>query len=446
MVSICHVSGASGTVMNVFASELPAHRSHGDYAATLWVDRQSSALGDGFHFSRIGDALTAARAVRVARNETATASCRITIVVAPGVVPGSVSASADPTLERFPLVIDFPSVTLHGALDTPLDAARRPLRTGGTSATTLSPVVPLVFQTGGVSEPIIIVNGHPDGFRGDDVTIEGFVFQSGHVGRDTLAGGQGVFAMRAQNLEIRHNAFDPQFTESIDLRATSAVVDANYLNGGAGTCDICLAGPGVYEATYNHLEAGGIPGIVVSPGTLLPVPPGVEQWALPANAHVTALVDNNEVRNHLRKPVGVGIRAASIPLNAPNVAGTIKATITNNTLVGNNFGIILEAGFPVANTLLKGDIDVALADNDISASCQTDMLISFSRHTTGLGLANLPYARNTNYSISWGYDIPWDNVWIANPAGFGNTLTVNGQLQPNGTNTAYNAAKTCAPI
>ena len=446
IVSICHVAGASGTVMNIFASELPEHRSHGDYVSTLFVDRQSGALGDGIHFVRIGDALTAARAVRVARNEMAAASCRITIAVAAGIIPGSVPLSSDPTFERFPLRIDFPGVTLRGALNMQMDASARALRYDASSGTTLSPVIGLAFETGSASEPLIIVDGHPDGFQGNDVTIEGFVLQSGHVGRDTLAGGQGVFALRVQNLIIRQNAFEGQFTESIDLRATSAMVDGNFLGGGGGTCDMCLAGPGAYHALNNMLLAGGIPGILISPAALFAVPPGVEQWALPVSAQVTATVENNEVRNHLRKPVGVGIRMAGIGANVPNVAGSIKATLTSNTLVNNNFGIIVEAGFPVANTLLKGDIDVTLTDNDISGSCQNAMLVSFSRHTTGLGLANAAYIHNSTYTIDLGYDIYWDKVWFADPAGFGNTLTVNGQLVPNGSRVAYDAAKTCAPM
>ena len=41
------------------------------------------------------------------------------------------------------------------------------------------------------------------------------------------------------------------------------------------------------------------------------------------------------------------------------------------------------------------------------------MLVSLSRHTTGLRLpnANAPYLLNLNYSLSLGGDIAWDNVW-----------------------------------
>jgi hypothetical protein len=192
--------------------------------------------------------------------------------------------------------------------------------------------------------------------------------------------------------------------------------------------------------------AGGIPGILMVSTTLLPVPAIVEQYVLPVSAAMTATVTNNEVRDHLRKPVGVGLRVGALGVGSPGVLGSTTVIARDNNLVNNNFGMIVEAAFPVAGTALKGDVNLTMSGNTFSMSCQNNFLVSFSRHTTGLGLTNLPYLRNSNYTISLGGNLNWGDVWFAHPAGFGNVLTVDGVDQPNGSHTAYDANKTCPPL
>jgi hypothetical protein len=74
----------------------------GDYYTTLLVDPATTASGDGRHFIRITDAIAAARAGRIARNEKTTpqAACRITISVSAGTYRGSFIA--DPGIELSP--------------------------------------------------------------------------------------------------------------------------------------------------------------------------------------------------------------------------------------------------------------------------------------------------------------------------------------------------------
>jgi hypothetical protein len=439
-LAMCHVTAGTGTLLYFRSSEVAERRTQGDYNTELFVDKQSADVGDGVNFARIGDAIASARAVRVAGNEMQTAACPISITVAAGVYRGASATSTDPAFERFPLVLDFPAVKLRGALRMQTDQDHRPIGLGDAAqATTLSPNPGLVDP-----DKVIVVNGHPDGSVGDGITIEGFAFESGHAG-SAIADGQAVFAMRVHDLNVRGNFFGAGFTESVDLRASSAHVDGNYLGGGGGTCDICLSGPGDYEASDNRLYAGGIPGILISATTLLPVPPSVEQYVLPAAAGVTAAITNNEVHDHLRKPVGVGLRVMAVGAGAPNVAGSAVVTFTNNNLVNNNFGILVEGGFPLANTALKGDIDVTLSGNKFSQSCQNNVFVSLARHQTGLGLQNGPYLRNSNYSVKLGGNVAWSDVWYADPDGFGNTLTVDGQLVPNGSRVAYDAARVCGP-
>jgi hypothetical protein len=444
-VLVCHERGRDAEVIEISPSALRAHLSHGDHVSRLWVDQAGTDGVDGMHFHRIGDALAAARAIRASRGETESAACRITIAVRAGTYRGSTAESTDPTMEHFPLVIDMPDVTLRGAFRMTADPSGRATGVGLQGDGSILLATPALVIAAQVSPPLIVVNGHPGGSKGNGTEIRGFVLQSGHAVGDPAFGGQGVLALRVSGLDIRGNRFDNGFSESIDLRASSARIERNHLGGGAGTCDICLAGPGRYRASGNRLLAGGIPGIVVVPAILLPVPPEVEQFALPAAATVEAAIINNEVRDHLRKPVGTGLRVGAIGIGAPNVAGTSRVTIRDNLLVNNTFGLLVEAAFPVANTLRKGDVEVSLHGNRFVSSCQRDLLVSLSRHTTALGLSNQPYLLNSSYSLSLGGDLAWDDAWYSHPDGFGNSLTVDGVSIPNGARAAYDASKVCTP-
>lgn len=451
--AVCHLSGSAARTLEISTNALPDHLGHGDYLARLVVEPGNLAVGDGLHFARITDALEAARAVRVARGELRSAACRITIAVASGVFRGTAAETTDPSLEHFPLVVDVPDITLQGAFSMMADANGRATGQGTDAlATTFAPVDPLpivdVACAGGLcsaSTPIIIANGHPGGSAGNGLTVEGFVFQSGYDGVDEHPAGQGVFAMRVDDLVIRGNRFEAGFSESIDLRATSAVVARNHLGGGGGTCDVCLAGPGVFQVTGNRLLAGGIPGILSAPVLLLPVPAPVEQYVLPAASEITADVTNNEVRDHLRIPVGAGVRVTTVGRGAPDVHGTSRVRIHDNALVHNNFAVLIEAAFPVRNTALRGDAEVTLGGNVLQQSCQATLLVTFTRHTTALGLSNQPYLRNSTYNVALGGDVEWDDVWFSHPADLGNTLTVDGTEIATGSHVAYDATRSCTP-
>ena len=438
-VDICHVAGAQANILEVGAPALGEHLSHGDYVTTLRVSRQSGPAGDGIHFNRIGAALDAARAGRLARGELMTAACRITIVASAELYPGS-TATDSPDEERFPMIVDVPDLTLRGALAMDLDASGRVLGSNATTGeTTLAPTVPLPFE-GGVSTPLIIANAHPGGSAGNGLVVEGFVFRSGHSGVGTDAGGQGVLAVRVRDLVVRGNRFEAGFTESIDLRATSGDVVQNQLGGTAGTCDVCLAGPGRYRANGNKLAAGGIPGMTVSGMVGLPVPSGVEPLALTPTAETWAEIRNNEVRDHLRTPVGVGLRVEAVGTMAPNVRNTIHAVLQDNLLVNNRFGMIVHAGFPVAGSALQADVSVRLGGNAIQQSCQAKLLVTLSRHQRSLGLnPNPPYLLDSNYRLELGGDLSWDAVWFDHPAGLGNSLIVDGATISNGARHFYSA-------
>jgi hypothetical protein len=434
-VRVCHKPGSVARILEIGADGVADHLAHGDYISTLLVSHDAAQPADHAHFTTISNALAAARTSRAAAGETTAAACRITILVSSDTYQGTIG-SVSGILEHFPLVVDFPDITLHGAFVMGLDAAGRATGDGVNGGqTTLTPLEPLPFD-GSVSTPIIIANGHPNGSAGNGLEVQGFVFQSGH---DPVvdAGGQAILSLRTTGLTIRGNRFEGGFTESIDLRASSASVLENHLGGTAGTCDVCLAGPGAYHAQGNRLLAGGIPGIVASPTVGLPVPPEVEPFVLPATAEMWADVRNNEVRDHQRLPVGVGIRMDAVGVAAPNVHGTIHAIVQDNTLLNNRFGMIVHAAFPTATTDRRGDVDLTLGGNVFQGSCEVNLLVSFARHTTALGLTNNPYLLNSTFRLTLGGDVSWEDVWFSHPAGFGNTLEVDGGAIANGARQFY---------
>ena len=436
-VQVCHRPTQDGRIIEIGAASLAAHLAHGDYLSTLLVSHESDPPADGAHFTTIGGALASAAASRVAAGETLAGACRISIVVSAGTYRGTVGAATD-ALDHFPLIVDVPDITLHGALVMAIDEDGR--ATGESMSgeeTVLTPVEPLPFVNL-LSTPIIVANAHPGGSAGNGLVVEGFVFQSGNDPLSATGGGQAVLSLRATRLTIRGNRVEGGFTESFDLRAGSADVIENYLWGTAGTCDVCLAGPGTYNANGNRLLAGGIPGIGGSPTVSLAVPPGVEPYVLPATAELWIDLRNNEVRDHLRTPVGVGIRMDAVGVGAPNVHGTIHAVVQDNHLVNNRFGIIVHGAFPAANTDRRGDVDLTLGGNVFDGTCQTNLYVAFSRHTFGLGLpANATRLQSSTFRLTLNGDVSWNDAWFYHPAGFGNTLVVDGNEIANGTRHFY---------
>jgi hypothetical protein len=451
-LSVCHVSGSTGTLVDIRTSELPTHKSHGDYVARLIVDKNNASINDSIHFTRITDALAVARARRLARNETSVASCRITIAVGSGLYQGSVKPAADPTFERLPLMIDVPNVTLLGTFVMPVDQQGRALGSTRAPAATASTLVAspglLSIRTGNVAdkfaEPLIVVNGHPDGSHGDGAVIEGFVFQSGNEAADAIVGGNAVWAMRANGLVVRGNQIEGGFAEPIEMRASVGRIERNFLKGHGASCALCAFGPGDYQIVANRQSGfAGRLGILVFPTLSAAVPPGVEPLVLPASALVTVAVTNNDLRDHQEVPFGIGLRVAGIGPGAPDVIGTARVTAQDNDLSNNRFGIVVEAGFPVANTALRGSVELTLHGNTLTASCQNAMLVTLTSQPTAVGLQTAPSSRNSTYTIALGGDIAWSNVWYSHPAGAGNTLTVDGQAIDNGSRVPYDAAKSC---
>jgi len=86
------------------------------------------------------------------------------------------------------------------------------------------------------------------------------------------------------------------------------------------------------------LRTEGIPGILVVPAFWLPLASEVEQFISPDKSRIDVDLFNNEIHDHLRVPVGVGIRLGAIGVGSPDVAGHVRARVHDNVLVNNRFG------------------------------------------------------------------------------------------------------------
>lgn len=438
-VSVCHFASGRSTSARIAFTALQGHLAHGDYINELYVSPRGAHVED-IEFATISDALLAARNTRLDRGELLVSACRITIIVDAGDYRGSVSAPDSANPEPFPLVIDVPDITLRGAFAMGIDGDNRATGVAAEPGTTLIPSPALAS----VDHAIVAINGHPGGSAGHRVIVEGFVFQSGRAAGETVAQGLGVLTMRVSDVVIRDSRFETNLASAVDLRASTGTVERIYFSGVGSSCDICFAGPGSYVARGNRLVGGGIPGVLVFPAIVLPVPPSVEQFTLPTVAHVEALVENNEVRGHLAKPVGVGLRVGAVGVGAANVRGSVTATFRNNSLINNTLGVLVEGGFVGASST-GTFIDLTTTNNRITGSCQNDLLVVFSRGGQAYGASPGPSVTNSAFKLTFSGDLDWSRAWFRHIGGLGNTLTVNGETIANGQFHAYDPSRTCAP-
>jgi hypothetical protein len=386
------------------------------YPTALAVSHTSSKPDDATHFHRIGDALAAARAGRLARRELQSAACRITITVGPGVFQGRGVPTENRFLEVYPLMVDVPDITLRGALVMEVKGGRATGKNLAPLATTLARQP----EANGFAAPLIVANAHPGGSAGHGLTVEGLQFESGN------GGGFAVLSLRVRRLVLQGNRFLGGFSVTLDLRATHALIARNQLKGTIG-CDMCLAGPGAYQVTGNRLLGVSTgEGILVVPAASLGVPAGVEPFVVPAFAAVSADIGNNEVRDHRTRTISAAIRLLGV--TAPDVRGAVHVTAHDNLLVNNMFAVILDAGRPEFSTKPRADMDLTLGHNNIQRSCQTSLYMTFAGPETGLGENDGAYVLNSTYRLTLGGNLRFSDAWFDNPPGLGNTLIVDGSV------------------
>jgi len=86
---------------------------------------------------------------------------------------------------------------------------------------------------------------------------------------------------------------------------------------------------------------------------------------------------------------------------------------------------------------------VTFTKNDIGPSCRNNLIVSFSRFSHTIAGTAHPYLKNSTYDLSLGGDTSWSDAWYDNPSGLGNTLRVDGVVQPNGTQASPGDTPSC---
>ena len=192
------------------------------------MSHASDQPNDGAHFRRIGDALAAARAGRLARSERRTAACRITITVAAGNFRGTSGDATGRDLEHFPLVVDVPDLTLRGAMVMQLDAKGR--ATGGA----VDQVIDLALPDRAAGEPRRSCRSFsPTVTRAARraTASRSRASSCGPGGATWARARYAVLGVRVRRLVIRGNRIEPGFDVPLDLRETSASIERNHISG-----------------------------------------------------------------------------------------------------------------------------------------------------------------------------------------------------------------------
>ena len=442
-IEICHTQ-ENGKVLSLPLAAWPAHRGHGDYALAWSVSHGTTSAGDGIHFARITDAVDAADSTRRANGEMVTAACRITISVAAGTYRGSFDTTSA-NLERFPLYIGVPDVTLRGAQPMVVDAGGRATDAAMAGASVITPDRSLK-----TNETYIVVAHDQSGYRGDSVAVEQFRFQSGYAPGSTVSGGEGVGALQVHRVAFRGNHFEPTMQSGVDLRASDGTVEQNYASRLGTACGFCFAGPGKYEITGNRILDGGFVGLFLAPLAVLPNFPMtlnplgvvVAQYTAPPAAADTATVTNNDISGHVRQAKGFGTGIRLVTFSSKDAGTTMQSgviSLSGNTLYKNNFALSVDANTPVApagSPVVPGNIEVTVTGNAVGPSCRNNLLVSFTRISHTLTNTTESYLSNASYALTLGAGVPWGMAWYDHPAGHGNTLTVNGAVQLNGKRTS----------
>lgn len=278
--------------------------------------------------------------------------------------------------------------------------------------------------------------------------IQGFRFTSGYDPTGTATGGIGVGSLRVRDLVVVGNQFEPTMLSAISIRASRAVIDGNYARGLGALCGFCLTGPGHFEVTRNRLIDGGFVGIFLAPVAVLPsFPMGmndpsivVAPFVAPPVAAETAVVVNNEVRDHVRQPrgVGTGIWLVTFSANAEGGQQSSHVTLSSNTLLHNNFALVVDANTPPTSPAAAGNVTLSIADNDIGPSCRNNLLVSFTRFSRSIGVppSSESFLHNTAYKLTLNGNTSWSDAWYDHPDGIGNTLEVDGSLIASGKRTS----------
>jgi hypothetical protein len=343
----------------------------------LHVDASALADGDGSAkkpYRSVADAVARA-------NQNGGAQ----IIVAPGPYPVSQTIRIESPL------------TILGSNVMSLDASGLP--TGQVAAGTESRVVGAATPE---ADTILWVS------RSDGTIIRGI-----KIANLTIEGAAttvtGVLLTKTQDFDIRNNVMTGTAGLNLNASASSGQVRGNYIEDVG--CAICMGGgnsasPSVVDIRGNRAINNHTGGILLNgSGT------DVDEFA----DQLDATVDNNDLRNNGGGNAGFGLRIFIIRRDPgttadPQSTGFVRAVVSNNQIVHNQIGMILDAGFPYRRfqgvcdpRTFSGGIDLTLKNNVITGSTALPALITFTRSSTTLlpsQRSQYKYLHNSTFRIS----------------------------------------------
>jgi hypothetical protein len=202
---------------------------------------------------------------------------------------------------------------------------------------------------------------------------------------------------------VRDNVILGAFNIGIQSLSSSGRILGNYIEGVG--CATCIGGGG--DASPAHVEYLGNRAVNNDAGLFLvgtDLTPGAKR--LEAEVVGNDLSHNTATRR-FTSGVRIAVSAPRIP-GSDAVDGSVTAHLRDNRIVGNEIGLIIDAGFPnrdtqCASRLYTGSIDVTLGGNLLADSRLTEAIISFTRFSASLdklcGQAQWQYLRNATYTI-----------------------------------------------
>jgi len=348
-------------------------------------------------------------------------------------------------VEAFPLILDVPNLRLDGA--TILLTDEHGLPTGLiASETRLVAKPPLTgLQT------ILLIGPTSSELTGIGVTVQGLVLDAGNNG--SASDGRDIVIDRVSDFSIRRNVLTGSAALAIDGRASSGVIEQNFIIGaGCGTC--ISAGNNEAPAHYSFLRnrsvenvfagvlvAGSSYGGVLHPA-LLPVAAGTTFDSVTAVISDNNLSDNNH-DPHFTSAIRLFAFIPGVP--TAQTGADLDVSVTNNTLMNNSFGVKIDAGFAFRadqRTWTAG-FRTIFSGNSISGSKRTPALISFTHSTAAIypaALKDFKYLQDSTLTIrDSGGDL--EGYWLDRPMTdpidgrtLNNVLEVNGVTIANGRN------------
>jgi hypothetical protein len=402
---------------------------------------------------RITDALARARVIRFEQMQKPGYSedtvRPIVIEVEPGDYVGTYGPNPNNVLEDLPLLLNVPKVTIRGKTVMNFDASGLPVSVVDDTRTTVRSQETL--SAGQFLVGILQTLRNSDGTitLGNGAGVENLVIRPG--------GGPGVKCQEVRGVAIRHNLIGD---ESGPLQAS-------------GT--LCSSGSGTFEGNlyiHNVLGAGFAGGPEDSPSDFVfqgnrslanssgsifvggSVDPSVfstfdlgsyeTEFTVVGRAvetlyKTTVVISGNDLSDNTDQPgFSFGIRIATRFDMPGGLPGNVTATIWNNTIAGNQVGIMIDAGFPRRiYPPFSGELDIVLSGNSISDSNTLKASVSFNR-TFAANIANWKYLQDTTYTIS-DPDLTLQGAPVEHPATdpldgrvLNNRLYYNGVVIPEG--------------